>query len=460
MKRAIYIYFSLVLALFSMGSCSLLDQTSPNDLDASTAIKDAASAEAALLGVYSSMQQSAYYGGSFPLMTEPLCNNAATGGFQVISLDQLSAKEVTPANLIVEEAWIAIYRTIANANALLEALPKVSDLDDTRAGEIEGQARALRAMAHFDLLRMFGEHWDGTSRYGIPVIDFVQTIEVQPTRATVESTYAFIINELKAAADLVNAEDVSRQYVNLNTVNALLARVQLYHKTPAEAAAYATKVIDNATYSLYEPNFYAATFVERRTPEAIFELAFDKQNRSDFNGLTYSRPDALRTELFYMTAADLDAFFQSRPGDVRSALADFSPDNNDPTILPDGRTQKYRGEDSRDNPAYLIRLAEMYLIRAEALGRTDGLADLNLIREKRGLSALTAADVATDDAFLDAVLAERRAEFNFEGHYYFDLARTGRYASATGADDFRAIMPVPNREVIASGGKIEQNRGF
>lgn len=458
-----YIRFSILtgLAILLLApSCSLLEQESPNDLDATTAIQNAASAEAALLGVYSSLQQSAYYGGSFPLLTEPLCDNASTGGFQVISLDQLGAKEVTPSNLFVEETWIAIYRTIANANYLLDALPNVGDLDATRRQEIEGQARALRAMAHFDLLRTFGEHWDPASKFGIPIIDAVQTIDDQPVRSTVAATYAFITSELDAAAELVNPDDVSVQFVNKNTVNALQARVLLYQKSYTAAAAAATIVIDNPAFQLLEPDAYGRIFAERRTPESVFELAFDKQNRSDFNGLTYSRPDALRTELFYLAAAGLDAFFQARPGDVRAALVNYDPAQNDATIQPDGRTQKYRGEDARDNPAYLLRLAEMYLIRAEALGRVDGLADLNLLRVKRGLAPLSDADVPDDAAYLDAVLAERRAEFNFEGLYYSDLARTGKYAAATGAEAFRGILPVPAREINASGGRLEQNPGY
>jgi hypothetical protein len=102
----------------------------------------------------------------------------------------------------------------------------------------------------------------------------------------------------------------------------------------------------------------------------------------------------------------------------------------------------------------------MYLIRAEANGKINGLADLNLIRVQRGLTALTAANVSTDAAYQKAVMDEIQAEFNFEGHRYFNLARTQQLLAETRIEDFRSIMPIPGREIIASKGAIEQNPGY
>ena len=140
---------------------------------------------------------------------------------------------------------------------------------------------------------------------------------------------------------------------------------------------------------------------------------------------------------------------------MRGTLLNTRAADNDVTIQPDGRTEKYRGETTRDNPAYIIRFAEMYLIRAEAKGRSMGLNDLNIIRNKRGIASLTAGNTATDDAFINAVLNERRAEFNFEGHRFFDLARTDKATSVLGVAAFRKILPIPGREVSAAG--LKQN---
>ena len=100
----------------------------------------------------------------------------------------------------------------------------------------------------------------------------------------------------------------------------------------------------------------------------------------------------------------------------------------------------------------------MYLIRAEARGRTTGLADINALRAKRNIYAITPSMILTDDAFRTAILDERRAEFNFEGHRYFDLARLRRLKADIGVEDFRSILPIPGREIKTAG--LTQNPGY
>jgi hypothetical protein len=161
--------------------------------------------------------------------------------------------------------------------------------------------------------------------------------------------------------------------------------------------------------------------------------------------------------VLFLANADLNTFFQGRTDDLRSQLVDYT--NVDVSIQPDGRTQKYRGEATKDNSAYVIRIAEMYLIRAEAKGKTQGLADLNAVREARGMADLTSGDVPTSDDFLNAVLDERRAELNFEGHRLFDLARTGKVQAVLG-DNVQPIFPIPQREIAATNGVVAQNPGY
>jgi starch-binding outer membrane protein, SusD/RagB family len=186
---------------------------------------------------------------------------------------------------------------------------------------------------------------------------------------------------------------------------------------------------------------YSDLFNTRRSSESIFELSFDVQNRSDYNGLTYGRDDAVRSEIFYLASEGLSTFFSQRPGDVRAALLDFDPTNNNVT-----------------NPAYVLRLAEMYLVRAAAKGYPAGLDDLNTLRTARGAEAFVQVMPAPDWDGL--ILDEVRAEFNFEGQYYCHLSRTGRYSDISGVEAFRGILPIPTREVAASGGKIVQNQGY
>ncbi len=459
-----YIFPLFFAFLFSTTSCDFLELESPNDIDADDLFKDAESAENALIGLYSSMQSPTYYGGNYLLIGEPICENSATGGFDNNNIDELGAQEVTPSNIIVEEMWYGIYNTIANANRLIEGLETIDDpaFDPDRKNEIEGQARAIRAMAHFDLLRFFGEHWDNASSFGIPVVSTVQTIGDIESRSTVAETYSFILTELNDALALVNIDDRDPAFVNSATVQALLARVYLYNKDYGNAEDYADLVIADGAYGLVADVDYASVFSSRQTVESIFELAFDPQNRSRYNGLTYARDSALNTEVNFLAAENLSDFFAIRAGDVRANLADFDPENNDTSIQPNGRSQKYRGESDEDSPAYIIRLAEMYLISAEAKGRVAGLGDLNTVRTQRGLTALAAGDVPTDVDYRNAILNEIRAEFNFEGHYYFDLARVEEIKSGGLLDieAFRAILPIPLRELTATKGQVVQNPGY
>ncbi len=456
MKAIKLCLFLFLTATFS--ACNLLNEVSPNDVSAADAIKDGASAEAALLGIYSAMQQKGYYGGQYPLIGEALTDNAVTGGYQVISLDELGNKAVTPANILVEDLWLSIYRVVTNCNGLLTALPDITDLTPTRKKDIEGQARAIRALAHFDLLRYFGEHWNTSSTFGVPIVTTVQTINDRPARATVAAVYKIVTDELLAAAALLDAKNEAPQYVNINTVNALLARVYLYQKDLTKADVYASKVINSTTYRLLDAADYSTIFSSRRSSESIFELAFDVQNKSAYNALTYVRDGAARPEVNFIASAGLNTFFKTRINDVRLGMLNFDSTANDATIHPNGRTQKYRGEDTRDNPAYIVRLAEMYLIRAEVKGRVAGLADINALRAKRKVFLLTPAMVVTDDAFRTAILEERRAEFNFEGQRYFDLARLRRLKTDLDIADFRSILPIPGREIKAAG--LTQNPSY
>ena len=197
----------------------------------------------------------------------------------------------------------------------------------------------------------------------------------------------------------------------------------------------------------------------RLSSESIFELSFDAQNKSFYNGTTYVRPEALRTEVFFLASQSLNNFFTLRMDDKRSSLVDFV--NNDAGISPDGRTLKFRGEVNKDNPAYIMRIAEMFLIIAEAKAKSGGgLSYLNQLRTHRGLQNLSSSDVPDEISFLQAVMDERLSELNFEGHRYFDLARHQQIQTVVGVSNQKAVFPIPQRELIATNQQVKQNPGF
>jgi hypothetical protein len=452
-----YITILLLLIVTSFSSCKkILDVVSPNQVADADVFKGVEGVRNARIGMYATLESQDYYGAIYPLLAECYSDNGTTGGYDVIDLNDIAYRTVQPSNIYVEDTYIAIYNTIYTANKIINNIDKVADMDDDEKSNILGEAYFIRSLANFDLLRMFGEHWDKNSAYGISIVTTSDAVKTPVVRSTVDDSYEQIIADLQKAVTSLNSYN-GAQYVSVSAAKALLARVYLYYGDKTNAAKMATDVIGDDNFSLLGPGDFTQVYTKKLSTESVFELVFDLQHPSFYNTNTYLRDDALRSDVNFLASEDLHNFFDGRADDLRSQLVDY--ENVDVSIQPDGRTQKYRGEATKDNSAYVIRLAEMYLIRAEARGKSAGLADLNTIREARGMEDLTDEDVSTDDDFLNAVLDERRAELNFEGHRLFDLARTGKVADVLG-EDVNPIMPIPQRETAATNGVVKQNPGY
>ena len=452
-----YILLSIVLSVLLFSSCSkVLDVVSPNAVADNTIFTSVNGLRNARIGMYSTLQDKNYYGGYFPLLAECYTDNGSTGGYDVIDLNNIASRKVDPANIFVQGIYQAVYNSIYTANEIIGNIDKVPGLASDEKSNTLGEALFVRALGHFDLLRMFGEHWDKTSAYGISLATTTDKPSTPIARSTVSDSYKQIITDLQQAITSLNTFN-GNQYASVSAAKALLARVYLYYGDYVNAASLATDVINDNNFSLLNANEFTKIYTDRLTTESVFELKFTLQNPSAYNTLTYVRSDALRSDVFFLASADLNSFFQNRPDDKRNALVDYI--NVDVSIQPDGRTQKYRGETTKDNSGFILRLAEVYLVRAEALGRSGGLADLNYLREHRGLADLTLEDVPTDADYLDALLDERRAELNFEGHRLFDLARTQKVSAILG-ETVNPIMPIPQREIEGTNGAVQQNKGY
>lgn len=456
MKGIKYILLFALITITATSCKKILDVVSPNEVGDDGIFTSIDGLRNARIGMYNTLQDRNYYGGYFPLFTESYTDNGSTGGYDVIDLNDLAARTVGTANIYVQQSYNAIYNTIYTANKIINNIDAVPGLDAGERDNTLAEALFVRALAEFDLLRTWGEHWDKTSPYGISIVTTNDAPEQAVARSTVEQSYQQIIDDLLQADGLFNSYQ-GNQYSSSSAAKALLARVYLYHGDMSEAADLATAVIDDANFALFSPDDFTKIYTEKLTEESVFELVFDPQNISAYNAATYLRDDALRSDVIFIANADLNSFFENRPDDRRSQLVDFT--NNDVSIEPDGRSQKYRGETTKENSGYIIRLAEMYLIRAEALGVEDGLADLNAIRTSRGMEALSSEDFETEDDYISAILDERRAELNFEGQRLSDLARLGKVEEYLG-DGVNPIMPIPARETSATNDVVEQNPGY
>lgn len=449
--------FLIAVCFLTLSSCKkILDLVSPNEVGDNTIFTNVAGLRNARIGMYHTLQDRNYYGGYYPLISECYTDDGTTGGYDVIDLNEIAYRAVSPANIYITQSYNAIYNSIYTANKIINNIDAVPGLATDEHDNTLAEALFVRALADFDLLRFWGQHWDKSSQYGISIVNNTDAPTAPVSRSTVEQSYQQIIGDLTQAKGLFNNYQGS-QYASLSAAKALLARVYLYHGDMADATQMATEVINDHTFKLFGAADFPKIYTEKLTQESVFELVFDPQNTSAYNAATYLRAGALRSDVLFIANADLNTFFESRPDDKRSQLVDFV--HNNLSIEPDGRTQKYRGETTKENSGYIIRLAEIYLIRAEAKGRVTGLADLNAIRTSRGMTALTAGDVPDDATYLNAILDERRAELNFEGNRLYDLARTGKVEDILGAG-VQPIMPIPQREIDGTGGVVKQNPGY
>ncbi|MRX38637.1 RagB/SusD family nutrient uptake outer membrane protein [Flavobacterium sp. LC2016-23] len=447
-NKKIYLFLSMLLAFTVLGCDDVLDTKLDDEIPAETAITDNISLKAAAVGLYDLMQSGTYYGGEFILAQELTGGNADATGFQERFV-QLDNAIVPPSNAYIQSNWVNVY-SLVNASNLILLKMKELQLNDDNA---KGTALFCRALGHFDALRQFGQFTDLNSKYGIPVsttyLDAKSATEV--SRSTVAQSYQQIISDLKEAIAILKY-DSNRFFITKAAAEALLARVYLYQGDYDNAILYASKVISNTTYKL-NTKFNDIYDVEG-SAEAILELQFlgiDGNSLTEY--LSVSPPEV---------SADYSNFFKAMD------------DDNDPRsykYYDSGKEvycDKYGTRDSEiDGNAIIIKLSEIYLIRAEALAKknpqdlTLALADLNVVRQ-RALPAkpYTLADIPNPDAFVNVLIEENKRELGFEGHQWFTMVRLGKASSILNIPAFRTTYPIPQNEITIARGKLEQNPGY
>ncbi|SFE45141.1 RagB/SusD family nutrient uptake outer membrane protein [Spirosoma endophyticum] len=440
----------LPFILLLTGCQSFLDVQPELQVDESQAITNGSTAEAAVNGLYNRLGSDSYYGSNFPAISYLSGGDIQWTGSQS-DPQQITARKLTADNGYVGSAWSAIYKTILQANYLLETVPTLSDpqLTADRKNQIQGEAYALRALSYFDLARGWG---------GVQLIlkaTHTPSDNTGITRSSLDDTYAQVLKDLTAAEPLLG-NTTNRNKVTRKTVWALRARYHLYRKEWEQAETYASKLIDDAaSYKLTKP--YNAFFANNAvaTTESVFEIAYTNSFKNGH--YNWWLPPALSGRREWA------------PNDKLVTLL------NDPTVggnrseliaktVPPGNLwygKLYYRTPLGTDPAYVIRIAELYLIRAEAraqLGKTTtALADLNAVRDRAGVAL---SQASTKETLLLAIENERQVEFPFETDRWFNLIRTGRVAAVLGITDVnKYVLPIPNSEILADKA-LTQNPGY
>ncbi len=359
-----------------------------------------------------------------------------------------------PNSFMATNLWQHSYYAIYSINVVLEALEEMEMNDELR--HMKGENLWMRAMFHFDLARAFARpysHDNPETNLGVMIRDNADVFEL-PARATVRETYEFIERDLLEAAELMT-DARPNIYASREVVYATLARLYLYMEQNEKAIEYANRVINSGRYSMVDSETFPNMFRlgPERNPETIFAVKIrSDENRGQGAMGTMYHGDGGWGEIMASTSY-LDLLFQN-PNDLRIQFIDphFMLDE-DGERIPDP-SEPYFGYAIHDrmgilsywhvkltyeydeamlhSPIY-FRLAEMYLIRAEANAKlgNDQLAldDVNLIRERAGLAGdqlFTTGDLKGYETVLDVVLDERRLELAWEAHRPADVFRNKR----------------------------------
>ncbi len=494
MKKYILL-LSLSLTLFSCKG--FLDQEPVLKVNEKTVYKDIDGLEKSLTPAYGILASSGWYGSGFILRAELATPNAARSKEK----DTGRLKEEYFINYHKDNAprlWQLAYRAMLPINTIIGKADSYinensTDADKLRLNSIKAQAYFLRALAYFDLCRLFAwpyNHTADASHLGVPIVTTVQSSENLLThsqsiaRASVKEVYEQIINDLTEAEKLfspsykkANVIDPKAE-VSLPAIYALLSRVYLYKQEWQKAADYATKVIDytvdgNKQFRLWNVDeLKGGKIFGVDIPsegEIIFEVYSDKTN-SDHPGARDGLSDLASPKGYGDAAATKWLYDIYEQGDIRKTMfvnVGLQPYMGEEQDL---WTAKWLGkglnkeQDPVNTP--IFRLSEMYLIRAEAQlhGATvqghSAADDMKTLAESRNASPL--------EATLENLYLERAKELAWEGHLWFDLLRTGRemqrgnnkeahnYLSLT---DYRWISPIPAHEMELNN-KLIQNENY
>lgn len=433
--------FISVAALGTLAACANELATEPQDqVLASQAIVDAPTARAALAGIYSGLQSLGYYGRNLEIIGDLPTDNAIwSGTFQY--LGDIDANAIKPDNTTVTSVWNAIYAVIARANMVLAKVPAIPDLSTDEKNEILGEAYFLRALSYHNLVKFWG---------AVPVIlDPVTTAAdaAKYQRLPVDQVYTQILSDLDKAGQLITNTDNTRQ-ANVMAVHAIRARVLLYKGDDQGALDESNIVLAGRdTLTVAYPDLFTPTGTD--TPEDIFRVAFTPVQ---FNEMGYYYLGSGRREL--QPSKDLNAAYET--GDVRKPW----------TIQPRGSRNLQGTKFPTTTGAehlHVIRLAEVVLIRAEALARLGQLAaavdEYNKVRIRAGLAPhVLGVDVTTQADVLAAITKERRLELALEGDRWPDLVRQGLATSVLGITQNQTLFPIPANDVSTAG--LTQNPGY
>ncbi|GAA4313298.1 hypothetical protein GCM10023149_09010 [Mucilaginibacter gynuensis] len=443
MKKKIFTFITLMVVAAS--SCKNLDVSPSDAISTNTLVTTTSGLTNALNGAYALLKDHIEFNGTVD------ANNMYLRQFYHLSdfaSDDIVCGQVTtdplfysfslghsPAQANTRYYWYISYKIITGVNTVIAAVEK-SGKTDAATNQLLGECYFLRAFCHFNLVRLFGKPYSVDPNSAGVVLRTNLTDPAKKARSTVSEVYASVIADAEKAAGLMT-EPRGVQYASQAAAWALLARVNIYKENNAKAIEYATKVINTGKYTLTTADTYPALFANATTgSETIFCVAFtqidDYGKFGSIASMIYSDGNSGWGEEY--ASSSLRSAMSAHPEDVRWSYIVPSKDANGAIVKRNGIEVYYISKFSFQgglpnlSSPIMFRLAEMYLIRAEAEAKTGNntaaLDDVDMIRKNRGLEGfLYKKVVPANTTALDVVLLEKRIEMAFEGHRTYDVFR-------------------------------------
>jgi hypothetical protein len=442
-------YFAGIAAVALLAACDSPLDIDPTGSIPATGYTNAREIAAGVNGAYSTLKASALYSRELTTYPELYADNLDFTGTYGTDR-QVWNRNVFPTNGAFLDAWRASYRGLNRVNTVLAGLDKVDDLSAKQEEQFRGEMYFLRALNHLNLVRYFG---------GVPIAT-KQTDEISDdldvSRNTQAEVYAQIEEDLLNAIDLLDGKNPPVGHATEGAAKALLVRVYLEQggQERWEAARdLATDVIDNGGYELVKD--YKDIFVFKNGTESILEIQYSTID-SNAQAYWYFPGGSFGGRRGYAPTKSL--YDAHEANDVRRDVSiGINPANGQ------RYGKKYFRVSGGDDNVIVLRLAEMYLARAEAnayLNEDPAVvrADIDVIRDRAGLDPLENT-ITTQDDLISAVLQERRIEFAMEGHRFFDLRRNGRAEAVLGIAAHRLLFPIPQGERDVNS-NLDQNPGY
>lgn len=489
-----YKYILIALIGFGVLSCSedIFEQNNNSTLPSEDVFKSMSTANASLLGAYSTMG-SPYFAGLY----DPLVSDIMGEDIKLVEGSANYGRFVTPyqhnmlsSSSYAEGPWTVGYSVIYESNNIINNAFKIEDAEEEDIDALIADAKALRGYCLLQLSHMFCNAYSVDSLgLGLMLPTVVAELDdPDVSRSTLAETYAQILDDLHDAEKVMSSDSVvsiNQSYINLCAVQGLLARTYLDMENWEMAKRYARKIIDAEIFSLYDGyykgleanNGYGFTTLNSET---IFSFAYTEETsnvymtRQSFFYPIYGYSSIRANRDFYNLFDEDDYryyfFYDQNPNYIDEAYdEDEIIDEENVMIL------KYGHYESVGNGVHcLMRLSEIYLIEAEAqyeLGHEDSARiSLKLVQSNNNINA---SDASGED-LLDEILLERRKELFGEGFRLNDIKRRQETVTREGdhwskydlspsdADYYKFTLPIPESEFDANDeiDSNDQNPGY